>query len=423
MSHQSPVSDRSSALSAHRSSLYAWFLWALFAFGFVLAFFARYSTAVIVDDLKASFGVGAAGVSLLAAAYFWPYAVMQPPAGVLADTIGPRRAVAAFLTLAAAGTLLFALAPGLPLAVLGRAIGGFGVGIVYVCAARIFANWFRASQFSTVVGLFNATGNAGGLIAAGPFAAVLQAVGWRTAFVVSATLMLALAAMIALVVRDSPHGDPVYRATESRRWYAGMGEVLRGRNVWLLGAYAAVTLGITAVVQGLWMVPFLQDVFGMSKQRAANLLTLWAVGLTVGVFLWGLAADRLVRSTRRTILASLLLCAAVIAPLALLGGRLPEATLPFILLAGGLSTACWTPAYAQMRASVSPALVGTAIGLLNFAFFFGAGLAQQLSGLALSGRTAAGHDGPYRAMFAGFVAAALVAFVAVWFSKEPIDDR
>src|SRR3712207_8664784 len=124
--------------------MYAWLAWSIFAAAFVLAFFARYSTAVIVDDLEAAFDTGAAGVSLLAAAYFWPYAVMQPPAGVLADTIGPRRAVAAFLLLAAAGTLLFALAPGLPLAVLGRALGGFGVGIVYVCAARIFANWFKA---------------------------------------------------------------------------------------------------------------------------------------------------------------------------------------------------------------------------------------------------------------------------------------
>jgi MFS family permease len=147
----------------------------------------------------------------------------------------------------------------------------------------------------------------------------------------------------------------------------------------------------------------------MSKQRAANLLTLWAVGLTVGVFLWGLVSDRVVRSTRRTILISLALCVAVIAPLALVGGRLPEVMLPLILLGGGLATACWTPAYAQMRASVPATLVGTAIGLLNFMFFFGAGMAQQLTGLALSGRTTAGNDGPYRALF---------AFVAVWFSEE-----
>ena len=398
--------------------MYRWLTWSIFAAAFVLAFFARYSTAVLVDDLKASFATGAAGVSLLAAAYFWPYAVMQPPAGVLADTIGPRRAVSLFLLVAAGGTLIFAVAPSLPVAVVGRALGGFGVGIVYVCALRVFANWFRSDEFSTVVGLFNATGNAGGLVAAGPFAAILQGVGWRTSFVLSAALMLALAVLIFLVVRDSPAGDEIGTAPTAP-WYAGIGDVLRTRNTWLLGAYAAVTLGITAVVQGLWMVPFLQDVFGMSKQRAANLLTLWAVGLTVGVFLWGLASDRLVHSTRRTILASLLCCVLVLSPLAVFGGRLPEASIPFILLAGGLSTACWTPAYAQMRASVSPALVGTAIGLLNFAFFFGAGMAQQVTGIALSGRTAVGEDDPYRAMFAGFVAVVLAAFVAVWFSREP----
>jgi predicted MFS family arabinose efflux permease len=345
---------------------------------------------------------------------------MQPPAGVLADTVGARRAVSAFTLLAAAGTLLFALASSFPVAVLGRAIGGFGVGIIYVCALRVFANWFRADQFSTVVGLLNATGNAGGLIAAGPFAAVLVGVGWRSTFVVCSALLAAIAVVIFVVVRDSPAGDRAMPSHEpAGSWLAGIGAVLRGRNVWLLGAYAGVTLGITAVVQGLWMVPFLQDAFGMSKQRAANLLTLWAVGLTAGVFLWGLASDRLIRSTRVTILVSLVLCALALAPLALLGGRLPEAAIPPILFAGGFTTACWTPAYAQVRASVPVALVGTAIGLLNFAFFAGAGLAQQVSGLALAGRTAPGADEPYRAMFTGFIAIVALAFVAVWFSREP----
>jgi sugar phosphate permease len=396
--------------------VYRWFAWSIFAAAFVLAFFARYSTAVLVDDLQSAFATGTAGVSLLAAAYFWPYAVMQPPAGVLADTIGPRRAVSAFLVLAAAGTLLFAVAQNLPVAVAGRALGGFGVGIVYVCAVRVFANWFRAGEFSTVVGLFNATGNAGGLLAAGPFAAVLQTVGWRTSYAVSAALMLALAVLIFLVIRDAPAGQPP-PSQPAPSWHAGLGDVLQNRNTWLLGTYAAVTLGITAVVQGLWMVPFLEDVFGMSKQRAANLLSLWAIGLTVGVLLWGVAADRLFRSMRRTILTSLVLCALTLTPLALFGGRLPVATLPVILLAGGLTTACWTPAYAQMRGSVHPAVVGTAIGLLNFAFFAGAGIAQQVTGLALS-RSDDGADGQYQAMFAGFVVAVLIAFIAVWFSRE-----
>lgn len=135
---------------------YRWLAFAVFAAAFVLAFFARYSTAVLVDELQRSFGIGAAGVGLLAAAYFWPYAIMQPPAGVLADTVGPRRAVAAFLALAAAGTAIFAVAPSLAVAVLGRALGGFGVGIVYVCALRVFADHFRAGAFAAVVGLFNA---------------------------------------------------------------------------------------------------------------------------------------------------------------------------------------------------------------------------------------------------------------------------
>lgn len=257
------------------------------------------------------------------------------------------------------------------------------------------------------------------MIAAGPFAAVLQGVGWRASFVVAALLTLALAGMIALVIRDGATAGGVSVRPGDAHWSAGIGRAVRVRNVWLLGTYAAVTLGITAVVQGLWMVPFLEDAFGMSKQRAANLLSLWAIGLTVGVFLWGLAPDRLIRGTRRTILVSLLACALALSPWAVWGGQLPQVAVAPLLLLGGLTTACWTPAYAQVRASVPPALVGTAIGLLNFAFFFGAGVAQQASGVALAGRTGPGLDGPYRALFAGFVVAVVAAMVAVWCSREP----
>src|SRR5215213_9553203 len=237
-------------------SWYPWFAWGVFAAAFVLAFFARYGTAVLVDELQESFNTDAAGVALLAAAYFWPYAVMQPPAGILADTVGPRRAVTVFLVVASAGTLLFSVAGSLPVAIPGRALGGLGVGIVYVCALRTFANWFRPSQFSTVVGLFNATGNAGGLVAAGPFAVALQAVGWRVSFAASAFLLLVVAAVIAVCIRDAPAGSTVPDHAESgTAWTDGVVAVLRGRNIWLLGTYSAVTLGITAAVQGLWMVP------------------------------------------------------------------------------------------------------------------------------------------------------------------------
>lgn len=51
------------------------------------AFVSRYATAVIVGDLEGAVHIGAAEIGLLGAVYFWAYALMQPPAGMLAEAI------------------------------------------------------------------------------------------------------------------------------------------------------------------------------------------------------------------------------------------------------------------------------------------------------------------------------------------------
>jgi len=71
----------------------------------------------------------AAALGNLAAFYYYSYVAMQIPAGVLADRWGPRRVLTAGAAVAAAGTLLFALAPGYAAAGIGRLMIGGSVGV------------------------------------------------------------------------------------------------------------------------------------------------------------------------------------------------------------------------------------------------------------------------------------------------------
>ena len=397
-------------------------VFAVLSLALFLAFLSRYATAVIVPDLEAGFGIGATEIGLLGAVYFWAYAVMQPPAGLLADSVGPRRAVTLFMLLAAAGTAAFAAASVFPIALASRVVMGFGVGIVYVSATRVFSRWFRADEFGSVTGAFSAIGNLGGLTAAGPLAAAITELGWRASFMVLAVLTAGVAIAVWLIVRDAPPGAPVERGETSV--LAGAGTVLRHRNTWLLGLYAFVTLGILASMQGLWTVPYLRDVYGMSRQGAANVLTLWAVGLIVALPLCGYLADRVVRSRRRVLLAAAVLHAAMWALLAWRPAELPLPLVVGLILWGGLTNGCWIPAYAQLKDSLSPAVAGTAVGFLNFAFFAGAAAFQQITGGVLDAvGDAADPAAPYRAMFILFFITMSLASGAVWLSADAHPDR
>lgn len=74
------------------------------------------------------FDSDATALGAMASMYFYFYALEQPVVGFLADVLGPRRVVGMWSTGAAAGCVLFALAPSLGWASVGRGLIGLGVG-------------------------------------------------------------------------------------------------------------------------------------------------------------------------------------------------------------------------------------------------------------------------------------------------------
>jgi len=84
------------------------------------------SPSVMVPELMHSFNVNAAALGNLSAVYFYAYASMQIPLGVLLDRLGPRRLLSVAALLCAIGSFLFGAAHHLVYAVLGRIFIGLG---------------------------------------------------------------------------------------------------------------------------------------------------------------------------------------------------------------------------------------------------------------------------------------------------------
>jgi len=103
-----------------------------------------------------------AGVmGLLGSIYFYCYAAMQLPAGLLSDSVGPRRTVTTFLVAASAGSILFGLAPNIEMAFVGRILVGFGVSMVFIPTMKILSQWYHPHEFASMAGILNAVGGAG----------------------------------------------------------------------------------------------------------------------------------------------------------------------------------------------------------------------------------------------------------------------
>ncbi len=386
--------------------------------GSLLAWLLRYGTAVVLPGFEADFGADAAALGALAAAYFWPYAAMQPFAGMLSDFWGPRRTLAVWLGIAGAGTLLFALAPSYSAAILGRALGGAGVGIVLVVAFSLFSRWFGQRRFGTIAGLYAATGPLGGLLAAHPLASLTEAVGWRNAFLVIAAWLLLTALCAALILPGAPSRTAQPSLGNAFR---GLARAARIRNFWPCAIYAFIALGILSAMQGLWTLPFLTTAYAVTSAAATDVLQAWSIGMLVALPAWGYLADRVMQSNKHTLLMSVALNIApwmflCVAPAAWSA----DALFPLFLFIA-LMNGCWMPAYSLVNASAPADIRGSALGLLNLAFFLGAACFQQGSGYLLAWFSAEGSAAPleaYRWLFGSFVVALAISSLGLALVRE-----
>jgi sugar phosphate permease len=365
-----------------------WTIYALLVTAYMMAFFHRMAPGVVASDLMAAFRTTGAELGSLAAMYYYIYTAMQIPAGVLADTLGPRVSAGVGSLVAGAGSILFGLAPDFATASAGRLLVGLGVSVVFVGLMQSNTVWFSERRYGLVSGLTLFLGNVGSILAAGPLAAVLLWFSWRNVFVAAGVLSLGLALAIFLWVRNRPEaaGFLSVRAQagladhppRDRHWWADLKTVLANRRVWP-GFW--VNFGVTGSLlsfAGLWGVPLLRDVHGLSRGEAALYTTAALAGFAVAAFFMGGFSDRLGRRRPVILGAALLSCLSWLA-LALLPWRPGLSGFALYTLLG-LSAGGFVVTYAAAKEWARPANAGMAIALVNTGLFLGAAIMQPLFG-------------------------------------------
>ena len=220
-----------------------WPVWGLAAAFYAYGFFQRVAPSVMVEDLMRDFALGGALLGSLSAVYFYAYAAVQIPVGVLLDRFGARRLLIVGTLLAAAGSALFALASGLALALVGRALVGAAVGFAFIATLKIVTLWFPPQRFGRMAGWTLAVGILGGIAGQAPLSALVERVGWRPTMLAGALLALALCLAIALGVRErrsgtTAHGPAGATPADGGR-PSGLRAILRTGPIWLLTLYAA----------------------------------------------------------------------------------------------------------------------------------------------------------------------------------------
>jgi MFS family permease len=379
----------SSSRAAYPPLRLAFAMWGLGAAFYLIGFYQRVAPAVITRELMSEFALGAAALGNLAAFYYYSYVAMQIPAGVLADRWGPRRVLTAGAAIAAAGTLLFALAPGYAAAGLGRLLIGGSVGVAFVAMLKLAGHWFAPTRFAMLSGLALACGILGAVSAGVPLRLLVDAFGWRGVLGVSAAVTALLAALIWLAVRDDPaeRGYASYAPASPARHAPVLESILRTlatRNVWLVFLVSGAVSGPILTFGGLWGVPFLSTHYGISTAQASMITSLLLVCWAVAGPVIGALSDRQRRRKPLYALGAILATAGWCCALLLPG--LPLLLLVVLLGFTGCASAAVMVGFAIAKESAPAALAGTAGGIANMGNMLGGMIMQPAVGWILDRR-------------------------------------
>jgi sugar phosphate permease len=386
---------------------------------YVVSYFHRIAPAVLAKDLMRSFAATGVEVATMAALYLYAFAAMQFVVGAAVDAWGPRKAVAAGALVMAAGGALFAAAHVLAVAYGARLVVGVGASVVFIGTLKQVGAWFRPDEFGTWSGLTQVAGNLGGLLAAAPLAAVVATAGWRTTFGGVAALSVALALLTLAVVRDRPEDagfpPPLPRGPERRVSVSeGYRTVWSNRRTWPMFVIFFCQYGTLISFSGLWAVPWMRDVYGLSARDASRLVSLVGVGVVFGAPTAGFLSDRIFRSRRFPYVLFTFVYTAVWAVIALPPDGPPRALLGPLCFLVGLTASCFTLTWVLAREVNPPRFSGIATSTVNAGGFLGAAVMQNVLGRILDAHwLGVVEQGARRYPAAGYHAAFLASLAAL----------
>ena len=420
---------------------FRWLLFFVLALSYFFVYFHRIALSVVADDLIKEFQTTASIMGLLGSVYFYCYAAMQFPAGLLSDSLGPRKSMTFFLIIASAGSIIFGFAPTIKVAFIGRIMVGLGVSMVFIPTMKIFSEWFRTHEFAFMTGIFNAVGGVGVLAATWFLALMTSLLGWRVSFELIGVCTFIVVALVWLVVRDRPadmgwpsiseidrKDEGTSQIPQQIPLWEGAKRVVSEKYFWPVAIWFFFDCGIFFGFGALWGGPYLMHVYGMTRAEAGAILSMIAWGMIVGSPPLGFLSDKIMKSRKKPFILCTFLLVIVMAFLNIFPAGL---TRPVLCLVFFIFSICASSVvifgFTNIKELFPVEIAGTSTGMVNLFPFLGGAVFMPLLGRVLDAypKTAAGGYSlaAYKMLLLILLGASVVSLICTFLIKETFNPE
>lgn len=377
--------------------------WLLVLWLFVLsavAYLDRVNLSVAAAKLTEEFHIGNVRLGFIFSAFLFGYAIFQTPAGWLADRFGPRRALTAgVLWWGVFSALTAAISHSIAnvfLALLGiRFLLGVGEAVMYPASNQFVSRWIPSQERGTANGIIFAGVGIGAGISPPLISFIMLRYGWRSSFLLSAVIGLAVGSIWYLASRDTPEQHPSVSPGELTFIRAGIPHaatahapgrlswftILSSLTVWIL-SFAYFCFGYVAAVFFNWFYLYLARVRGLDLKSSSLYATLPFLAMAVCSPLGGIISDALTKSlgSRLGRCAICVIGFALTAVFIIAGSTARDTRLASLVLAGGAGSLYLSQsAFWAVSADLGGKSAGGLSGFMNMANQFAGMISASLT--------------------------------------------
>src|SRR6266446_25504 len=414
-----------------------WWIGVLLGSGILVNYFDRITLSVAAPQLQQEFDLGPAQIGLIFSVFFWSYALLQVPVGVVQDRFGVMPIGRLGAALWSAATALTALASGVGGIIAARLLLGIAEAPAFPANAKATGYWFPRSERGLATAIFDSAAKFSNVIGAPLIGLAIVSFGWRGAFWSMAILNFAYFAVFYLVYRD-PSADRRLSAAEYDYIRSGGGAtegtaasgagamlfyLLSTRKIWgLTIGFAAY--GYSFALFLTWLPGYLVREMHLSILGSAEYTAIpWLVATVTDLVIGGWLIDHLIRrGNDETRVRKTVLVTGMLLGLAVFGAAFtarPALAIMWISIAlGGLAAAA--PVGWSIPSLIAPrggaATVG---GIMNFVNNLMGAVAPIITGFIV------GVTGSFAGAFlvAGIaLVIGIFAYVVLLGRIEPIPD-
>jgi len=277
-------------------------MWAAIAINYI----DRTVLAAAAPFITKEFSVTPSEMGIIMSGFFWSYALLQIPAGLVADKIGQKKTLGFAVAWWSVATALTGLGTGFK-SILGfRVALGVGEAAAYPSNAGIASKWFPDKERATVGGLFDSGSKFGGAVAMPLIVWLISMFGWKMTFVIIGLAGVIWSIIWIMYFKEIPEEHKGVNAAELKhirdgqikkqglddeqpmKWY----ELLKYRNIWAM-CIGFFMINYTSYFFITWLPTYLIKEKGMGMLAmgfAAMLPLLISMFVEVGA---GWASDKI----------------------------------------------------------------------------------------------------------------------------------